>query len=278
MPLTEPLRNYQAIINLTISLICCMILTVKCKCRSAEVTIQKRAGGVCEFGRADARAGEVETALYNRQLGEHVMKKVLFSGLILLVVSWSCVMVFAQEKGKARGPRGRSIPTRKGRADANETSKSVRGKQTQPGKRTQEQEKWQKMEQKVKDDLKALEGKGVDHQLEVVNTKITQEEAKHMRRAARLARIRELAVEEGKTDIVERVDKLRQKETQRYAKKYGILKSRKYRLAQGKPGRHRIPTKAERERRRKKRERDRESSMQERGSRSKESATDSNDG
>jgi hypothetical protein len=114
----------------------------------------------------------------------------------------------------------------------------------------------------------------------MIQKKMAKEDEKHTRRVARLARIRELAVQEGKTDIVERVDKLRSKESQRWSKKRGILKARQERLTlYDENGRRRMPTKEEREKRREKRERRaKESGGQERGSRGEESITDSNDG
>lgn len=208
------------------------------------------------------------------------MKKVWFSVLILLVLSWSCGTVFAKEKGKGRGPRGGSVLAKKGQADANEAGKSAKGASSRKGsrKKTKDEEKLLEMERKVKERLDAAKGKGREHQLEMIQKKMAQEDEKHTRRAARLARIRELAVQEGKTDIVERVDKLRSKEANRWSKKRGILKARQERLTlYDENGRRRMPTKEEREKRKKKRERRaRESAVEERGS--EESTTDSNDG
>jgi hypothetical protein len=213
------------------------------------------------------------------------MKKVLFSVLVVLVLLWNCGLVFAQKKDKGRGRRDRHKQIRKARqADANETSRPVKGKRTnwqeRSRKHAQEQEKWRKMERKIQGKLDAMSGKNAEHQLEVVNTKMAQEQAKHARRLARFNRIRKLAVAEDKADIVKRVDKLRQREAQRYARKYGILAARKTRLGQRKEGKGRMPTKAERDRRGKKRERRHtEADIGKRGSRGKErqeSAADSN--
>lgn len=209
------------------------------------------------------------------------MKKVLFSVLILLVLSWGCETVFAKQESKGRGPRGKRALTKKG-GDANEAGKSAKGAGSRKGsrKKTEDEEKLLKMEQKVKEQLDAAKGKGREHQLEMIQKKMAKEDEKHIRRVARLARIRELAVQEGKTDIVERVDKLRSKESQRWSKKRGILKARQERLTlYDEHGRRRRPTKKEREKRREKRERRaRELDAQERGSGSEEGTTDSNDG
>jgi hypothetical protein len=194
------------------------------------------------------------------------MKRVQFSVFVMLVLLWNCGMVFAQEKGGGRGRRERYKQIRKGReksggqqGDANETRRPAKGTRTgmrkQLRKRTEEREKMREMERKVKEGLDRSKGESVKHQLEMVQKKVAQEQVKHMRRLARLDRIRQLAAEEGRTDIVKRVDELRRKEQQRYGKKQGILKGRESRLARRKEGGRRIPSKLDREQQRKRRER-----------------------
>ncbi len=63
-------------------------------------------------------------------------------------------------------------------------------------------------------DAEKLTARGKEHQqqLRAIEKQLLHEEAKHRERTARLARIRQLAVEQGKTEIVKRVDQLIQKE------------------------------------------------------------------
>lgn len=62
-------------------------------------------------------------------------------------------------------------------------------------------------------------GKGAEKQLGAFQKQLQREQAKHMERAARLNRIRELAVQKGDAETVARVDKLIQKEQQVYDRK-----------------------------------------------------------
>ncbi|MHC4260147.1 MAG: hypothetical protein ACYSTF_07040 [Planctomycetota bacterium] len=231
------------------------------------------------------------------------MKKALFSVLIVLVLSWSCGTVLAKDKGKGKGGRPEKEATEKAKekessreaGDAKEVKKPGKDKRAQAKervlKRIKKHEKEQGTKRKAGEGLKAgsdanrptdkaARVKGRERQFEILQKKTAQEEAKHMRRQARLQRIRELAVAEGKTDIVARVDKLLQRENERYAKKQQILKRRESRLSQSKEGKRRMPTKTERDRRGKRRERRyKEGDIGKRGSRGKkreESTADSN--
>ena len=120
------------------------------------------------------------------------------------------------------------------------------------------------MGRKIKERLAADKGKGIDEQLKRLQTKISQEQAKHMRRSARLKRIRQLASEEGRTDIINRVDKLQRREIGRYAKKREILTARERRLMYRKGGKWR-PASDNRRRDESRKEREAQSKAREKG-------------
>jgi len=84
-------------------------------------------------------------------------------------------------------------------------------------------------------------GKDITQQLETVQKQIAHENAKHLRRLARMKRIRELALEEGNKDIVKRVDMLRQKEQRRYEHKREILRMRNRMFMRGRERKVRPP-------------------------------------
>ena len=69
-------------------------------------------------------------------------------------------------------------------------------------------------------------GKGKDHQgqLQAFDKQMRHEQGKHMERQARLARIRELAVQKNDAEMIARVDKLIAKEQQVYGRKQLHLK------------------------------------------------------
>ena len=55
--------------------------------------------------------------------------------------------------------------------------------------------------------------------MQALEKQLAQERQKHQRRSARLNRIQELALQEGKTDVVAKVDKLLAKENRRHERK-----------------------------------------------------------
>jgi len=72
----------------------------------------------------------------------------------------------------------------------------------------------------------ALKGKA-GKQMQKVQAGLIREQAKYLRRNARLLRIRELAKEQGKQAIIDRVEKLLQKERLRYSRKRQKLTMKK---------------------------------------------------
>jgi hypothetical protein len=170
-----------------------------------------------------------------KKAGEHIMKKVLFSVLVVFVVMCSCSIVFAQGRDKTRGRRGRdwraerAKQKRKGReADANESVGQDKGKRTRGRKRPR---KMRGMMRKGREEFKA--GKGTTQKFKAAQKQIAREKAKHLRRLVWMKRIRELALEEGNEDVVKRVDMLRQKEMKRHEHKRGIMRMRRSKLMRG---------------------------------------------
>lgn len=171
------------------------------------------------------------------------MKKVLFSVLVVLVMLWSCNIVIAQGRGRARGRRGEDKRAEevkeKGRgrqADAYESGRQDRGKRKRGRKSPR---KMREMMRKGKERFKG--GKDITQQLETIQKQIVHENAKHLRRLARMKRIRELALEEGNKDIVKRVDMLQQKEQRRYEHKREILRMRNRMFMRGRERKVRPP-------------------------------------
>ena len=157
------------------------------------------------------------------------MKKALFAVLIMFFLLWNCGGILAQGPGEGKrlnrkeeqAKRSRKKP-RVGQAGAYEPDEQARRK------------RMRELRRKGKERFKAGKGKGLGQQLEAVQKQIAQEEAKHLRRLARLNRIRELAVEGEATDIVKRVDKVRRKEQKRYERRHRLLKLRERILKRGK--------------------------------------------
>jgi hypothetical protein len=198
------------------------------------------------------------------------MKKILFSVLVALVLLWSCSNVFAQGKGGDKGPAGENKRTKGARevgkarrpVDPN-TIRRYREAKRIP-KAGPEQERIRELREKRREELlKTREerrkereknlrgrdirqpgdelGKGKDHQqrLKALETQLVREEAKHLKRLARLKRIQELATGENSKQILARVEKLRQKEQLRYVRKRDRMQKRKdilTRMQKGRPG------------------------------------------
>ena len=76
----------------------------------------------------------------------------------------------------------------------------------------------------------SAKGKGHKQQLEAVLKQLSHEEAKHLKRVARLQRIRELAEAKGNIATIERIDKLMGKEQNRYERKTRRMLEREQRI------------------------------------------------
>jgi hypothetical protein len=71
-------------------------------------------------------------------------------------------------------------------------------------------------------------GRGKEHQqqLQAKDKQLMHEKSKHLKRAARLNRIRELAEKKGDTKTVQRVDELLKKEKERFSTKQGRIEGK----------------------------------------------------
>jgi len=80
----------------------------------------------------------------------------------------------------------------------------------------------------------AMKGKGKEHQaqLQAMDKQLRHAQAKQLERQARLARIRELAVQKGDTETVARVDKLIAKQNQVHVRKQQHLQTQKRAMEQ----------------------------------------------
>lgn len=191
-----------------------------------------------------------------KSLKGRTMKKVILSLLILLVLTWSCDTVFAQGKSKGKGKgrqdkqadkveekkagKGKAVeknagePKGKGKGKVVETD-AGKGKGKGKGKAAEKDTARDKDRGRVKaaeKDTAKGRGKGHQQQLKALEAQMFHEEAKHVKRVARLERIRELAAEEGNTKTVARVDKLLGKERQRYDRKLQRMQERKHKILQ----------------------------------------------
>jgi len=187
------------------------------------------------------------------------MKKVLLSVVITLILLWNCGTAFPQ--GKRKDPnsvKGRiegERETDKGRrsVDPNVLRREAELKRLQ--NLGQERDRMRQLREKQRKDLmkryqerreererflkgagaERLEGEfgeGVDHQqqLKALQTQMAKEDAKHLKRMARLKRIEELAAGEDSKQIATRIVKLRRREQQRYGIKRERMQRRMHML------------------------------------------------
>jgi len=171
------------------------------------------------------------------------MKKSIFSVLIVLVLLWSCGVVFGQRKGRRGGPEKEKEQTEvvekeEGQeADTYEPDARAKRKQARKQKEFDMQgEEWRKkreMRLKGKEKSEVVKGKDIEQQLAALQKQIAHEEAKHNKRLARLQRMQELAGKTGKTDIADKVNRLLQKEEQRYGRKKRVLERHERMLSMG---------------------------------------------
>jgi len=174
-----------------------------------------------------------------------------FVACALAVLLWVSVDALAQGQGKSKGQNkdaptqvneniakaqedvqalGKNAEKSMGKAgkDAEKMAEDVTGKGKQGGPKGKNAEK-------LADDLEKGKGKGkgAEKQLQAFEKQLRHEQAKHMERAARLTRIRELAVQKGDAETIARVDKLIQKEQQVYDRKLQHLQGQPRATQQG---------------------------------------------
>ena len=186
------------------------------------------------------------------------MKSSVIGACLLAVVLWTGAQALGQGKGQGKGqgqgkaesprttevgkapqvpqageaPNGR--PANKGGKgkqaveDLAAKSKAEAGKKTEKAGDAVEKGKGKKVEQAAEAIEKGkAKGKGHQQQLQALDKQLRHEQAKHMERQARLARIRELAVQKGDAETIARVDKLIAKEQQVHGRKQQHIQGQK---------------------------------------------------
>jgi len=171
------------------------------------------------------------------------MRKTLFSVIVVLVLVWSSIGVFAKRgagggrEERVRG-RDRQEEIKQERQEGRKEEKQQERKQErQKGEEKERQQKQVKEQEKVRQTTETSKGetgekgagKGREHQqqLRALEEQMVHEESKHLERVVRLSRIRELAGEENDVKAIERADKLLAKEQQRYERKRLDMEERK---------------------------------------------------
>jgi hypothetical protein len=154
------------------------------------------------------------------------MRRSVLGMSMLAVVLWAAAGALAQGQEKRQGgkERVRERPARqaqdqnadKGQAaqPAGKGGKAAVQKQGGP-----QGKKGAKAPEATESGKGKGKGKGQGQQAQAFLKQLQREQAKHMERQARLARIRELAVKKGDTEMIARVDKLIAKEQEVYARK-----------------------------------------------------------
>jgi len=179
------------------------------------------------------------------------MKKVLFAVTVVLVLLWTCGSILAQGAGRGAGQEkpaeGVRAPGRARRPDANDPYRRAKGMEVRSREIERERmdrrmaERLKMREERIKERERARkelgielpegelgQGKGFQKQVEAVKKQMVHEEQKHLRRFARLKRIRGLAAKESAT--VTRVENLIRKEQRRYDLKRGRMDRRLHTL------------------------------------------------
>ena len=145
-----------------------------------------------------------------------------------------------KEKSKRSGAPGEKGPAKR-------QDKAARKERSKRSDAVGEKGQARRKNRKENAQKAARKGRNHQQQLRAVDKQITHEQEKHHNRVARLQRIRQLAQEKGKTDTVERIDKLLAKEQKRFDAKQKRMNGRKERIllrAEEKP-RVKIKTTAE---------------------------------
>jgi len=157
------------------------------------------------------------------------MKRFLFSVYILLSVSLlSTDVVPAADTNAPVSPNKTATPTTQSREE------QLKRMQQRRERYRQQARQWRKRAEQIKQLRETTRQKRAkmqkltpQQQLQIFEQKIKQEKEKHLLRIAKLNRIRELALEENRSDIVGRVDRLVKKEQARYSHKQQQMQRRK---------------------------------------------------
>ncbi len=162
------------------------------------------------------------------------MRRCVLGMSVLAVVLWAATGVLAQGQGKEQGgnkERVRERPANKAPENAPAAAENVdkdagKGKAAkQVDERKQGVPQGKKGGKAATDAVEQGKGKvkGQEKQAQAFQKQLQHEQAKHMERQARLARIRELAVKKGDAEMIARVDKLIAKENEVYGRKGGKM-------------------------------------------------------
>jgi hypothetical protein len=185
--------------------------------------------------------------LNNFESEGRIMKTVIFSVFIMLALSWGCGTALAEGEGKGKegGGSGQSVSgeiekKEKGnQADAGDPNRQERPIRIRQRGRFQDRGEVRKEQRdKIREARHetpqegTAKGKGHQQQLKAVEGQMNHEEAKHRSRIARLNRIRQLAEQDGKTETVERVDKLLEKEQRGYEHRLQLMTEKKQKVLQ----------------------------------------------
>jgi hypothetical protein len=153
---------------------------------------------------------------------------------MITVVLWAAAGVWAQGQGKADnkervkdpGPQAgqtQANPPAASPAAEKNAGKGKAAKQddsgAQGGAAKQGEPQGKKGGKAAADSSEKGKGKGPEQKGQGLQKKVQNEQAKHLERQARLARIRELAVKKGDAEMIARVDKLIAKEQEVYGRK-----------------------------------------------------------
>ena len=156
---------------------------------------------------------------------------------VLAVLLWTGAQALAQGQGQGKGKgQGKaetpSVEVAKPQsAEGNSFGKAAekagkQGKQAAEDLAAKGKDAAKDLKGKAADAVEKGKGKGKEHQgqVQAFEKQMRQTQAKHMERQARLARIRELAVQKNDQEMIARVDKLIAKEQQVHARKQLHLK------------------------------------------------------
>lgn len=170
------------------------------------------------------------------------MKQIISAASVTVFVLVACTVTLAQDKDAAqKDDRRKELQEKVQRVsppDASELRRKAKINELRRKDRSREQREKRRQElmKKIKErektkagrDIGLPEAKGKDfqRQLGVLKKQMTQEDAKNLKRMARLRRIRLLADDENNTKIIERVDKLIRKEQMRYSRKREKMRGR----------------------------------------------------
>jgi hypothetical protein len=169
------------------------------------------------------------------------MRRTILSLTVLFVLAFAAGTVLAQGKDRGKGQGGRPTdraanlnkPADAAKVDANapaaqkkamtpqDIEKQTKEKMKGLTERGQEQGRMQGkgVKDQVAERMAETRGKAHEQQMRAFEKQAQQDVAKHMERQARLARIRELAVQKGDDKMVARVDELIAKENQLHERK-----------------------------------------------------------